>query len=388
MTRPLDVHLVSPGSGGDVFPFVRLGQRVVERGHRATLHVNPLTRALLLGAFSSEFERLSLVTDGVAAQVMFGRALTSASQPDTTLEMLVAGLSVPTDMARQLEYWRAVLDGRSSAVVVAHQWSFGAQAVAIASSTPLIVADFAPHVASAVPDLVDRTIQRTPETAAMLGHLGWTPIVNSDWTETEMAPVTVAAAASPVVSSSAPARWLGYPWWDGGRQTTVDHFPAPELSGCIVVTLGTLFRRRRDLLTSFVDEVARVSQRPIVVAGQGISEPTTRNSGVLYAGYLPLSRVLPYAAGMLSHGGSGTLHQAAFFSVDHAVRPLGVDQPFVAEAFVQQGLAAAVDGSEQLHTWVDGLRGVSDPRLPDERFSADRAASDWLELIERIGGVA
>jgi len=111
--------------------------------------------------------------------------------------------------------------------------------------------------------------------------------------------------------------------------------------------------------------------------------------------WVPQAAVMPHAAAMVSHGGSGTTRMALAAGVPNVVVPGFADQPRNAERVAELGAGIA------LPEWREGVAGIgdavrrvlSDPsyRLAAERVAAEVAAlppiddamavlGDWLEL--------
>jgi UDP:flavonoid glycosyltransferase YjiC (YdhE family) len=105
--------------------------------------------------------------------------------------------------------------------------------------------------------------------------------------------------------------------------------PSPVPNGCVYVTLGTEFNRESGDLFERVLAGVRDLERPVLVSvGHGVdpAELGPRPAHVRVERYVSQSTVLPRAALIVSHGGSGSVIGALACGVPSIVLPMGADQ--------------------------------------------------------------
>jgi MGT family glycosyltransferase len=91
--------------------------------------------------------------------------------------------------------------------------------------------------------------------------------------------------------------------------------------------------------------------------------------------WVPQGQVMPQAAAMIGHGGSGSTLAAMAAGVPMALIPLFADQPQNAHRVARLGAGVALDG-------VDGLAGIVRRLLDDPRYwlAAQRVHSEIASL--------
>ena len=152
-----------------------------------------------------------------------------------------------------------------------------------------------------------------------------------------------------------------------------------------------------ELFRATVAALADLPVRALFTIGAGTDRAALgpAPSNVHVEPWVPQAAVMPHAAAMVSHGGSGTTRMALAAGVPSVVVPGFADQPRNAERVAELGAGIA------LPEWREGVTGIgdavrrvlSDPsyRLAAERVAAEVAAlppiddamavlGDWLEL--------
>lgn len=126
---------------------------------------------------------------------------------------------------------------------------------------------------------------------------------------------------------------------DGGRA------PAwlAQLGGRPVVylTLGTVFHRKRALLTVLLEALATEDVDVVLTYGSQ-DAPSGLPSNVHAASYIPQDLVLPLCSAVLCHAGRGSVIGALAHGVPLVLAPISADQPVTAAACERAGVAAVL----------------------------------------------
>jgi UDP:flavonoid glycosyltransferase YjiC (YdhE family) len=107
------------------------------------------------------------------------------------------------------------------------------------------------------------------------------------------------------------------------------------------------------------------------------------------ARWVPQADVMPHAAAIVSHGGSGTLTAGLAAGVPMAVLPLFADQPHNARRVTELGAGIAVDHAAELTDAVRRLIAEPSYRAAAQRVAADICELPTVDAAARIvGGLA
>jgi MGT family glycosyltransferase len=111
----------------------------------------------------------------------------------------------------------------------------------------------------------------------------------------------------------------------------------------VVVTLGTTYMQQEEVIARVVQGLSRQEARVLVLTGPEL-DPTEVEApeGVVVERYVPHAAVLPEAALVVAHGGTGTLLAALSAGVPVLSLPLGRDQPENARRLEELGLGRAL----------------------------------------------
>jgi MGT family glycosyltransferase len=124
-------------------------------------------------------------------------------------------------------------------------------------------------------------------------------------------------------------------WWPGRSEPFV------------YVTLGTVIGTMADLSAAYriaLDAVADLPLRVLLTTGAELSPESlgTIPANVHIERFVPQDQVLPHAAALLCHGGSGTTLGALAAGVPMVVAPMFADQPFNAQCIAASGAGLAL----------------------------------------------
>jgi UDP:flavonoid glycosyltransferase YjiC (YdhE family) len=157
-------------------------------------------------------------------------------------------------------------------------------------------------------------------------------------------------------------------WWDGSDR------PLVYLTfGSVAPTMDLFPGLYREAL----DALALLPVRVLVTVGR---ERDPREIGpvgpnVHVARWVPQADVMPHAAAMICHGGSGTVGAGLAAGVPMVVLPLFADQPYNAERVAELGAGIALNGTSGL---ADAVRRLLVD--PSYRAAADRIAETTRQL--------
>jgi MGT family glycosyltransferase len=111
----------------------------------------------------------------------------------------------------------------------------------------------------------------------------------------------------------------------------------------VVVTLGTTYMQQEAVIARVVQGLARQEVRVLVLTGPELEPGEVEvPEGVVVERYVPHGAVLPEAALVVAHGGTGTLLAALSSGVPVLSLPLGRDQPANAHRLEELGLGRAL----------------------------------------------
>jgi UDP:flavonoid glycosyltransferase YjiC (YdhE family) len=344
--------LITLGSHGDVHPFVGLGIRLQQRGHRVTLAANGLFQSMVQKA-GLEFAELGTGEDFHAA----------LHHPDlwhprkgfrAVFEFGVLPMMRPTfELIRRFA-------AEGDLVVTAHAIAFGARIAQEKLGVPLATVHLAPCVVrsaisppryfatgflNCLPAWMNRWLFRWVMDAlvvdpllakpinAFRAELGLLPvkrIIDQWW----MSPELVVGLfpdwfAPPQVDWPPQLRLTGFPLFD----ERTHHELAAELEDFladgappVVFTFGSAMTQAADQFAASIAACQQSGRRGLLLARHSDQMPTSLPPGILHVPYAPFSELLPHCATLVHHGGIGTTAQALAAGVPQLVVPFAHDQ--------------------------------------------------------------
>ena len=341
--------VVTTGSAGDLFPFLRLAAGLQARGHKVTLVAPELHAPMAARAgvpFHGTFADPAVLNHPDLWHPSRGFAIVwRAVQP---------GLAALPDFV-------ANLPREDACVIVAHPLALPAADLCRATGRQIAIA-----VAYLAPSNIP-----TVHDPLMLGPLavpGWVPHSVRRWLwrtieRRYIDPVVLLdinsararAGMTPVDSlfaflKHAPDLSLTlFPQWFGPRQPD---WPSPLVSGefplfdpdpdaafspqlqaflkqgskPIVFTPGTANQQASKYFAAARFATERLGRRAIFLTPHRDQVPLPLPASILWQEYSPLQKLLPYAAALVHHGGIGTTAEACRAGVPQLVVPLAFDQ--------------------------------------------------------------
>jgi len=148
----------------------------------------------------------------------------------------------------------------------------------------------------------------------------------------------------------------------------------------VYLTLGTVAPTMEFFPGAYRDAIDALSLLPVRVLVTVGRDRDPRDIGpvgpnVHVARWVPQADVMPHAAVMVCHGGSGTVTSGLAAGVPMAVMPLFADQPHNARRVADLGAGVAVEGADGLTDAVRRL--IADPSY---RATAQEIAADLRDL--------
>jgi rhamnosyltransferase subunit B len=385
----LRVILTPVGTAGDVLPFVAIGLRLRERGHRVVVAASGRYRSLLDGAGLELIETLDAKSDAAALDhPNFWRPTRGVRR---FTERLILPSTRPQVAAIESRF------ERDNTVIVGSTFAFGARIAGEKLGAPMVSIHLAPAPL--------RSLRDTPAVANIPGFprlprsskrlLYWyfdrfvfdavtCPGLNEIRRGYGLAPVTrplnewlhsptrVIGLFPPWFAAPAPdwpeqVRLTGFVLYDGPSS----HAAAPGLERFldggeppIVFTAGTAQSHGAEFFRAAVDACARLGRRGVLISGAAKQLPASLPQAVQAFAYAPFGELLPRARAIVHHGGIGTAARAMKAGIAQAVAPMAYDQPDNAARLARLGVSAT---------------------LPARRLDGPRLAAALSKLLARPG---
>jgi UDP:flavonoid glycosyltransferase YjiC (YdhE family) len=362
----MNILLNPAGSSGDVLPFIRLGMALKARGHDVTV--------ITMG----RYEPLARHA-GLAFVEWISPEAVRAVEDNPDLWHPTRGLALAV---RAMEPWYGQLHEHIEArhipgqtVVVAGSLNLAARLAHDRLGVPFATLLLQPAFLRSAyrspvmpglptPDWAPRAWKRlvyflsdalvldrvaAPAVNAMRAELGL-PAVRGVLGSWWLAPQRVIGLfpdwfGPPQPDWPAQVRLTGFPLYDGlGAEAVPDGLDEflEQGEAPLVFTPGTMMRHPRPFFEAAVDACGWLGRRGLLLTRYRDQLPASLPTGVRHFDYVPLTRVLPRTAALVSHGGIGTLSQALAAGIPQLVMPLGFDQFDNAARLERLGVAATL----------------------------------------------
>jgi len=339
------------GSAGDVHPFVGIGSRLRQRGHRVTIMTNPRFESLV-GRLGLDFEPIGTVEEFDA--VVRNPDLWHPTRGFST----VAEFGITATMRRTYELIAGYyVPGQT--VVGGHSLDFGARIARDKLGVPLATLHLAPAVlrSETLPPVLTPwlTGQWSPRWWLRLGY--WLADflvadrllagpVNAFRAELGLPPVKRFLHRwwhSPDRVIGLFPSWFAPPQPDWPPQTILTGFPRwdesvfSELAGDVVAYLeagdppviftpGSAMAHGQPFFRAAVGACARTGRRAIFLTGYADQLPGRLPAGVIHFDYVPFSQLFSRSAAIVHHGGIGTVSQGLAAGIPQLLMPMAHDQ--------------------------------------------------------------
>jgi UDP:flavonoid glycosyltransferase YjiC (YdhE family) len=357
------VVVTTAGTMGDFIPFVALGKRLRERGHRVVMAVNPAMIALV------EHTGLEAVPCGraySAAEAGNQAASFDEQGPKERIEGLAEELA-KLGLGRTFRELRAASAGAdllvSSSLQGVAGWVHEAIGVPWVSAT-IFAAEF-PHEEAGSPAATPSSSERAhwrilfDYRNAIRHDVGLPPLPDDAWRDAYWSRRRILVASSthfsqPRLDNRPQARMTGF-WFN---DPALDWMPGEELTAFLdsgppplVLTLSSLpVQDPARVVTLHATAVALLGARLIVQQGwAGLTREnlpasaSIRDEDIHFTGHVPHDWLFPRCAAVIHHGGIGTTAQAFRCQRPMLVEPYGNDQFFNAQRVAALGAGVAVD---------------------------------------------
>lgn len=354
--------ILAMGSSGDVHPMIALAKQLRARGHEVTFAVNPHFFPLL--------EKLAIPTAPIGTEEEYRRATAAPElwQPTKAFPFILKKLILPL----MEPVYRLVAELRPT-VVIGTPLSLGARAAhealgvpyatVVLAPSPILCVDHAPRLPPLSPNqprwlnrfwiwLINRYLDRLvgPEVNAFRRDVGLgavKQIVTRYWHSPQLVLGLFPACflGHPIPQDwPATTRLTGFPLYDEADVMPED--PAVEAflqagPPPVVFTPGSAMRQGYDFFLASATAIHQLKARAIFLTRHREQLPAHLPAGIAYFPFVPLSRLLPRCAALVSHGGIGTVAQGLASGIPQLVMPMAHDQPDNAARLValEAGLA-------------------------------------------------
>jgi UDP:flavonoid glycosyltransferase YjiC (YdhE family) len=413
---PLQVILVPVGTTGDVLPFVAIGLKLKERGHKVVVAASGTHDALLDAA---DLERVETV-DAESDAATFGHR--NFWRPTRGLRRISERMIVP-GLRPQIAAIQARFEPGNT-VIVGSTLAFGARIAAEALRAPMVSVHLAPAAIRsllATPAVANiPAFPRLPRSTKrmlywyfdrfiadpVLGHglnevrreMNLPPVRRPlhGWlhSPTRVIGLFPAWFAAPAADWPPQVQLTGFPLYDGPDS----HRLAPDLvrflldegDPPIVFTAGTAQSHGDAFFRAAVDACLRLRARGVLISASPEQLPAETPRSVRAFAHAPFGELLPRAKAIVHHGGIGTAAQALKAGIAQVVVPLAYDQPDNAARLQRLGVGSMLsprrlNGANLARTLRTLLAspGLA-ARLSEtaRRFEHDTALVDTCRLIE------
>jgi rhamnosyltransferase subunit B len=411
----MDFLLATIGSHGDVHPYVGLGMRLRERGHRVRLITNgyfgPLVRAA--GIDSIEL--------GTAEEY-----IAIAQNPDMW-HLRKAFKAVFGEVARLLPRLYDLIEQNlhDDTIVVSSSLCLGARVAEDKLGFPHATIHLSPAVLRSVhepPKLPGFTMPRwVPHSwqRALWNVLDATmidpfiaPPVNELRAKLGLAPVKQVLRDwwhAPRLTIGMWPSWFGPPPPDWPEQLRLTGFPLFDERGItplndrlikfldagdppVAFTPGSAMFRGQRFFKAAVDTCVRADVRGILLTRHGEHLPPALPDNVIHVDYAPFSELLPRLGALVHHGGIGTSAQAMACGTPQLVVTFTHDQPDNAHRMQRLGVARTLPiarfngrrGARFLRGLLDSPQTRNRCREIARRFDGVDGLDDTCDLIETL----
>ena len=415
--------LLPAGSLGGIHPFLGIGRELQNRGHEVTV--------ITSGYHADLVARAGLHAATFGTREDYLKAL--AENPEITQQG--SGLSTLAKVWRPLcaEVVQLIKDtvaSGDSPILIANPLAFWARVARDALNVPLVTVNTNPSFiwsieAPPVAKLKWAGIRRRRHPAKRL-YVG---AVNFRL-DRALAPLVCdycAAFGQPPVRSGIMRHWIHSPdlsiglfpdwfappqsdWPDQIQLTGFPLFDESELKAeqedtaweqwlaegdpPVVLLAGTANRHAQTFFKACIEACEQLGRRVLILTRFPEQLPTPLPPGARHVDYIPLGAVLPRAAALVHHGGSGTLSQALRAGCPQLVLPFNFDQPDHAVRLAELGVGSWIAPSEvtsgavaaSLNKLLGSREVLNTCRELAKRFEGVDGIAQTCDLIEALPG--
>jgi rhamnosyltransferase subunit B len=369
----MTIGIAVTGSGGDLFPFLALADRLRNAGHETCI-VAPQMLAVVARASGHP-----VVGVGPRSDSDFGRhpsMLTTRFDGGTSWRTAFDHYFAP--MVHAWEPTERVFKARGVDMVITHPFAhFGALAavrLGIPWHTLQLFPGFLERATGARGVFAPRLSSELRSAERELG-LSQSRRPSIDWMRSPTLNLVAHHEwlAAPELNDAA-VDFVGFPYRDQVVDSTsyehvldwIDRAPSPV----VIFSMGTFLGQSRDDLWAVAAEAATRLDISVVLLNKADSEGISRTDRILATPFAPLTEVAPRSSAIVHLGGLGFTYGAVRAGKPTVVVPVAFDQPFNARIIERAGLGrdAGPNGWARV---VDRLRTVlSDTALASAAATA------------------
>lgn len=348
------VVMTTHWTGGDIYPFIRIGQRLQQRGHRVTLITHCAYQAVAekagisFAAIDEPEEWTTFIEQDMPRRAHLLDTLSTVTSAAHQAEQDDDPELAYAKMRREYEIVKQHCQAAQTVLVARHTSSVAALLVAEELGIPLVSVFMAPALLSDVlmTELMvgERLVVDVNRLRARLGFApirSWKAWINAARYNIGLWPDWFAA---PEPGWPVTAELVGFPL---AAQEDPDLSNLPhEIQEMVrhgerpVLISGGTGKIVRSEFYSVCIEACRLLGCPTIVAAQYkelLPDPLPKH--VKWFHYLSFEHVMPFMGALIHHGGIGTISQAMLAGIPQLVLAHGLDRPD--NAFRLQRLGAA-----------------------------------------------
>ena len=410
--------LITQGSHGDVLPFVGLGSRLRQRGHRVTLVTNE--------HFQDQASANGFGFVPIGTEEDYQREFENPDIWKSLPGIMTLGRWIARSMPMQ---YQAIIERyeKGNTVVVASSAAFGARIAHETLGLPLVtlllqpalvrsayrmpvvaglppIPDWVPRIAMRsffrLFDVVEDYVVRADEVNAFRATLGLPRIkrlVNTWWLSPQLVKTQFPEwFGMPQPHWPKALRTTGFPLCDGGTGDSalpdeVDSF-LDQGTPPIVFTPGTGMMHGKAFFEAAVQACELLDRRGILLTRFTEHLPANLPPTVRHFSYVPFGQLLARAAAIVHHGGVGTLSQAMAAGIPQLIMPLAYDQPDNARRLKHLGVGDSLKPARfrgpavarKLRHLLNSSAVTEDCQMLARKLSGADALHHTCELIEEL----
>ena len=412
----MNVLLFALGSHGDVHPFVGIGIRLRQRGHRVAVAANGYFKPLVDHAnlefiecgTADEYRKLAgnadlwnplraakTVFQGTARYLrpMYDIATAFAARGDAVIA--ASSLALGARVAQDKHGLRMASIHLSPAIIQSAHAAPKLHGLEMISPwAPLAVTRGAFRMINAIMDSLI-----CPPLNAFRAEVGLLPvrgILSAYWHSPRLVVGLFPSWYAPPQPDWPPqVRLTGFPLYDEPDMTPmsrelINFIEAGDAP--IAFTPGSAMWQAHRFFAASAEACVKLNRRGILLTRHRAHLPPRPPPGVIHVDYAPFSQLLPRCAAFVHHGGIGSTAQALASGVPQLVMPFTHDQPDNADRVKRLGVAEVVPASRYTADTAAAalkrlLRSPSIPRCcaaVKRRFENVDSVGQTCDLIESL----
>lgn len=414
------ILLLPFGTSGSVYPFIWLGRKLLERGHRVTMIASPVYERSAVGAgiefFPPEPDLLpAMLADPDlwdpqgCKRVAFTYAGHAVAPCLAAIDRLVREVGKPDLMlAPMISFWaRIAREKYRISLITVHLYPAVMMsaddaplvfpAIRLLRLLPLPIRKFilslpSPYDRFALPPVAKACLENGVKPPRRL----W-----KDWHHSPDGVLALFPSWYSEVERDQPENTLqwDFPLEDLAGQCVIE----PELERFlaagekpILFTAGTGQFHAADFFETAARVVSQLGCRAVFLTSKTAQVPANLPASIFVAAYAPFSMLLPRSAVMVHHGGIGTLSQCLAAGIPQLVVFMSLDQPDNAARIERLGVGLSLEMARLNPARLLPLlrRCLDDPKIKSSATSCSKNLQQrqsvsslltWLE--ESMGGV-